>query len=126
MNEPTTPIKSLVNRAWLRASTRSATQPARMPITTATNTPTPLMKLSDPNSARRHHRTPRLTRHEAMDEGARQAYGKAPPYFGPQLTFFPAVMTSFLRSDRSRPVAVWLFVVAVLVFGMVVVGARRA
>lgn len=31
-------------------------------------------------------------------------------------------MTSFLRSDRSRPVAVWLFVVAVLVFAMVVVG----
>lgn len=57
-----------------------------------------------------------------MDEAARQAYGKASPYFGPQLTFFPAVMTSFLRSDRSRPVAIWLFVVAVLVFGMVVVG----
>ena len=31
-------------------------------------------------------------------------------------------MTSFLRSDRSRPVAIWLFAVAVLVFGMVVVG----
>ncbi|MBO9707533.1 MAG: COX15/CtaA family protein [Caulobacter sp.] len=31
-------------------------------------------------------------------------------------------MTSFLRSDRSRPVAVWLFVVAVFVFAMVVVG----
>lgn len=31
-------------------------------------------------------------------------------------------MTSFLRSDRSRPVAIWLFVVAALVFAMVVVG----
>jgi len=31
-------------------------------------------------------------------------------------------MTSFLRSDRSRPVAVWLFSVAALVFAMVVVG----
>ena len=31
-------------------------------------------------------------------------------------------MTSFLRSDRSRPVAIWLFTVAVFVFGMVVVG----
>lgn len=31
-------------------------------------------------------------------------------------------MTSFLRSDRSRPVAVWLFIVAVLVLAMVVVG----
>jgi cytochrome c oxidase assembly protein subunit 15 len=31
-------------------------------------------------------------------------------------------MTSFLRSDRSRAVAVWLFVVAVLVLAMVVVG----
>ncbi len=31
-------------------------------------------------------------------------------------------MTSFLRSDRSRPVAVWLFAVAVLVLAMVVVG----
>lgn len=31
-------------------------------------------------------------------------------------------MTSFLRSDRSRPVAVWLFVTALLVFAMVVVG----
>ena len=31
-------------------------------------------------------------------------------------------MTSFLRSDRSGPVAIWLFVVAVLVFAMVVVG----
>ena len=31
-------------------------------------------------------------------------------------------MTSFLRSDRSRPVAIWLFVVAALVFCMVVVG----
>jgi heme a synthase len=31
-------------------------------------------------------------------------------------------MTSFLRSDRSRPVAVWLFAVALLVFTMVVVG----
>ena len=31
-------------------------------------------------------------------------------------------MTSFLRSDRSKPVAVWLFVVAVLVLAMVVVG----
>ena len=31
-------------------------------------------------------------------------------------------MTSFLRSDRSRPVAVWLFVVAALVLAMVVVG----
>jgi hypothetical protein len=28
---------------------------------------------SNPDSARRHHRTPRLTRHEAMDEAARQA-----------------------------------------------------
>lgn len=31
-------------------------------------------------------------------------------------------MTSFLRTDRSRPVAVWLFVVAFLVLCMVVVG----
>lgn len=31
-------------------------------------------------------------------------------------------MTSFLRSDRSRPVAVWLFAVAFLVLAMVVVG----
>ncbi len=31
-------------------------------------------------------------------------------------------MTSFLRSDRSRPVAVWLFIVAALVLAMVVVG----
>jgi cytochrome c oxidase assembly protein subunit 15 len=31
-------------------------------------------------------------------------------------------MTSFLRSDRSRAVAIWLFVVAVLVLAMVVVG----
>ncbi|KRB44379.1 MAG: COX15/CtaA family protein [Pseudomonadota bacterium] len=31
-------------------------------------------------------------------------------------------MTSFLRSDRSRPVAVWLFVVAALVLAMIVVG----
>lgn len=57
-----------------------------------------------------------------MDVGLGRVYGKASPYFGPQLTLFPAAMTSFLRSDRSRPVAVWLFVVAVLVFAMVVVG----
>src|SRR5690349_12787142 len=31
-------------------------------------------------------------------------------------------MTSFLRSDRSRAVAVWLLAVAVLVLAMVVVG----
>ena len=31
-------------------------------------------------------------------------------------------MTSFLRSDRSRPVAVWLFLVAAMVLAMVVVG----
>lgn len=31
-------------------------------------------------------------------------------------------MTSYLRSDRSRPVAIWLFAVAFLVFAMVVVG----
>ncbi|MCF8503345.1 MAG: COX15/CtaA family protein [Caulobacter sp.] len=31
-------------------------------------------------------------------------------------------MTSFLRSDRSRPVAVWLFAVAALVLAMVIVG----
>jgi heme a synthase len=31
-------------------------------------------------------------------------------------------MTSFLRSDRSRPVAIWLFCVAAMVFAMVVVG----
>ena len=31
-------------------------------------------------------------------------------------------MTSFLRSDRSRAVAVWLIAVAVLVLGMVIVG----
>jgi cytochrome c oxidase assembly protein subunit 15 len=31
-------------------------------------------------------------------------------------------MTSFLRSDRSRSVAIWLFVVAAMVFGMVVLG----
>src|SRR5579872_7114306 len=31
-------------------------------------------------------------------------------------------MTSFLRSDRSRAVAVWLFAVAALVLAMVVVG----
>ena len=31
-------------------------------------------------------------------------------------------MTSFLRSDRSRPVAIWLFVVAAFVLAMIVVG----
>ncbi|WP_293904958.1 COX15/CtaA family protein [Phenylobacterium sp.] len=31
-------------------------------------------------------------------------------------------MTSFLRSDRSKAVAIWLFVVAALVLGMVIVG----
>ncbi len=31
-------------------------------------------------------------------------------------------MTSFLRSDRSKPVAIWLFVVAVFVLAMVIVG----
>ncbi|MCR5875750.1 COX15/CtaA family protein [Phenylobacterium sp. J426] len=31
-------------------------------------------------------------------------------------------MTSFLRSDRSKPVAVWLFVVAAFVLAMVIVG----
>ena len=31
-------------------------------------------------------------------------------------------MTSFLRSDRSKPVAIWLFAVAALVLAMVVVG----
>src|SRR3954449_9644204 len=31
-------------------------------------------------------------------------------------------MTSFLRSDRSRAVAIWLLVTAVLVLAMVVVG----
>ena len=31
-------------------------------------------------------------------------------------------MTSFLRSDRSRPVAIWLIVVAVMVLAMVIVG----
>lgn len=31
-------------------------------------------------------------------------------------------MTSFLRSDRARPVAIWLLIVALLVLGMVVVG----
>ena len=31
-------------------------------------------------------------------------------------------MTSFLRDGPARPVAIWLFVVAVLVFGMVVLG----
>ena len=31
-------------------------------------------------------------------------------------------MTAFLRSERSRPVAIWLAAVAVLVFAMVVVG----
>ena len=31
-------------------------------------------------------------------------------------------MTSFLRSDRSRAVAVWLIAVAVLVLGMVILG----
>jgi cytochrome c oxidase assembly protein subunit 15 len=31
-------------------------------------------------------------------------------------------MTSFLRSDRSRAVAIWLLIVALLVLGMVVVG----
>jgi cytochrome c oxidase assembly protein subunit 15 len=31
-------------------------------------------------------------------------------------------MTSFLRSNRSKPVAIWLFLVAVLVLGMVIVG----
>ena len=31
-------------------------------------------------------------------------------------------MTSFLRSDRSKPVAIWLFVVAAMVLGMVIVG----
>src|SRR3569623_1022679 len=31
-------------------------------------------------------------------------------------------MTSFLKSGPARPVAIWLFVVAALVFAMVVVG----
>lgn len=31
-------------------------------------------------------------------------------------------MTSFLRSDRSKPVAIWLFVVAAFVLGMIIVG----
>ena len=31
-------------------------------------------------------------------------------------------MTSFLRSDRSKPVAIWLFVVAAFVLAMVIVG----
>ena len=31
-------------------------------------------------------------------------------------------MTSFLRSGRSRPVAIWLFVVAAMVFAMVILG----
>jgi cytochrome c oxidase assembly protein subunit 15 len=31
-------------------------------------------------------------------------------------------MTSFLRSDRSRPVSIWLFCVTAMVFGMVVLG----
>jgi len=31
-------------------------------------------------------------------------------------------MTSFLRSDRSKPVAIWLFVVAAMVLAMVIVG----
>ena len=31
-------------------------------------------------------------------------------------------MTSFLRSDRSRPVAIWLFLTAALVLAMVIVG----
>src|SRR5262249_49783421 len=31
-------------------------------------------------------------------------------------------MTSFLRADRSRAVAIWLFAVAALVFAMVIVG----
>jgi len=31
-------------------------------------------------------------------------------------------MTSFLRSDRSKPVAIWLLVVAAMVLGMVIVG----
>ena len=31
-------------------------------------------------------------------------------------------MTSFLRSDRSKPVAVWLLVVAAFVLAMVIVG----
>ncbi len=31
-------------------------------------------------------------------------------------------MTSFLKADRSRPVAIWLFLTAFLVIGMVVVG----
>ena len=31
-------------------------------------------------------------------------------------------MTSFLRGDRSRPVAIWLFSIAALVLAMVVVG----
>jgi cytochrome c oxidase assembly protein subunit 15 len=35
---------------------------------------------------------------------------------------FVAFMTSFLRSDRSRPVAIWLFAVAFVVLAMVVVG----
>ena len=31
-------------------------------------------------------------------------------------------MTSFLKSDRSRPVAIWLLITAILVFAMVIVG----
>ena len=35
-------------------------------------------------------------------------------------------MTSFLRSDRSTAVSVWLFAVAALVLAMVVVGGGHA
>jgi cytochrome c oxidase assembly protein subunit 15 len=31
-------------------------------------------------------------------------------------------MTSFLKSDRSRPVAIWLFAVAAMVFAMIILG----
>ena len=51
----------------------------------------------------------------------RRAYAEPAPHLGLYVSQNPS-MTSFLRSDRSRAVAVWLLVCAVLVFAMVIVG----
>jgi len=56
-----------------------------------------------------------------MDAKRGREYGFA-AQFRPITGALSVVMTSFLRSDRSRPVALWLFAVASLVFAMVVVG----
>lgn len=58
-----------------------------------------------------------------MDEAGASGYIEpAPGSGGRWKSRSIAVMTSFLRSDRSRAVAIWLFSVAALVLAMVVVG----